>query len=72
MICCSCTAAGGVGEMFIFEGRINGQQYINVLETAFLETALMPLLSRTFGDANLLALSSNKTMLVVIRTYMLL
>lgn len=62
---CGCTAVGGVGEMFIFEGRINGQVHV-------LETVLMPLLSRIFGDTNLLALSSNKKMLIVIRTYMLL
>ena len=45
---CGCMAADGVGEMFICEGRMNSQKYINVLETA-----LMSLLTRIFGDTNL-------------------
>jgi len=43
-----CMAAGGVGEMFVCEGRMNSQKYINVLETV-----LMPSLTRIFGDTNL-------------------
>lgn len=43
-----CMATSGVGEMFVCEGRMNSEKYINVLETA-----LIPYLSRIFGDTNL-------------------
>ena len=42
-----CMAADGVGEMFVCEGRMNSQKYINVLETV-----LMPSLTNIFGDIN--------------------
>ena len=40
-------AADGIDEMFICEGRMNSQKYINVLETV-----LMPSLTCIFGDTN--------------------
>lgn len=43
-----CMAASGVGKMFICEGRMNSEKYINVLENV-----LMPSLTRMFGDTNL-------------------
>lgn len=43
-----CMAADGVGKMFICEGRMNSEKYVNVLETA-----LVPSLSSIFGDTNL-------------------
>lgn len=43
-----CMAADGVGEMFVCEGRMDSQKYINVLEAV-----LLPSLTRIFGDTNL-------------------
>lgn len=43
-----CMAASGVGEMFVCEGRMNSEKYINVLENV-----LRPSLTRIYGDTNL-------------------
>ena len=40
-------AADGISEMFLCKGCMNSQKYINVLETV-----MMPLLMRIFGDTN--------------------
>lgn len=41
-------AADGFGEMFVCEGRMNCEKYIEVLETA-----VVPSLTNIFGDTNL-------------------
>lgn len=48
MMVWGCMGASGLGEMFVCEGRMNSEQYINVLESSFL-----PSLTRIFGDTNL-------------------
>ena len=42
-----CMAADGVGEMFVCEGRMNSEKYINVLETVLISS-----LTHIFGDTN--------------------
>lgn len=42
-----CMAADGVGKMFVCEGRMNSEKYINVLDTT-----LIPSLTSIYGDTN--------------------